>query len=782
MVLQTCALGFVSVLVVMVLAAQVWSGYVPTITATPASVLLAVAITTAGQMVHVRVRHGDTWEEHNFYEVALAAGVLLLSADTVLIAGLTAVLIGEVVIRRGEWLKIAYNMGMYAAATSAMIAVYFSLASSAPVLSPTSVLSLVIAFGAFTAVNLVVLAHLIHITDRAPHMEVIREEWRLSILVALSAVGIGAISVALGTTPGLGALLPFAFAPVVALWYAYLASAEHAEARARNRWLVRLGGSLAHHGQGADDLAESAEAIRQIVGAPQMLIADGSAADRANGYSAAPILAELTDDPGPRELAAHELPRGWACGVATRLELTSTEHGALLLGSTRPYHRSRLAVRRKGWTLNESDAPVLGALVAAVGSAMRAGAAFRALTEEKQKLTAVVDNTSDGIAMIDEAGGVRLWSQTMAQMTGVAQDALPGAGQPAPAVVAKVIDATKAQPEASDRTPVQVHLDREDGEELDVSISTVWVRESVASASDDAAGWVAILTVHDETTERRVARMKTDFVATISHELRTPITPIKGYAHLLATRGDRVPAEKRMHALQVISERADHLARLVDDLLAASRGSDAVRLDIKLGVEDLAEVVAQTVSSFPELAHRTTVELPEEPVAVRCDRIRVVQCLSNLLSNAAKYTENDTPVEVWTKVVGPNVQVHVRDHGRGIPIADQERVFQRFYRREDPFTMRTSGAGLGLHIARELALAMGGGLTVGNPAEGKGSEFVLHLPVATDEDQMASRSPAPSAEPGYRPDPRPTAAPPSPEPLRPSATMGVPQGHGAAAP
>ncbi len=95
------------------------------------------------------------------------------------------------------------------------------------------------------------------------------------------------------------------------------------------------------------------------------------------------------------------------------------------------------------------------------------------------------------------------------------------------------------------------------------------------------------------------------------------------------------------------------------------------------------------------MAGRITVELPEEPVPVRCDRVRAVQCLSNLLANAEKYTPADSPIEIRAEVTGTQVHIHVRDHGPGIPVSEQARVFERFYRREDPFTMRTGGAGPG---------------------------------------------------------------------------------------
>lgn len=720
----TCALGLVASTLVVVLGATVWSD--PDLDSFE-GLAFFIALSTLGQLVYVKVRHGATDEELTFFEVVLAAAVLTLAPTTALIATMLGMFIGELVIRR-PWFKMAYNLGMYAASTSAMIITYNVLfpPGNDAMFSIRSVAALLIAAIAFTTVNLAILASLMRAATGISRREVLVEEWRLSAFMAIGSVGIGAVGVALAQNPDTRALLPFVLLPALALWYAYGAAAQHAEARERNRWLVTLGGALAQQGQSAGLLEEAGEAIRQIVGAPEIAFYSPTTGDPGDA-SRALLMTAMESETGPRPLTALELPDRWQTGVATRLDLGVDRPGALLLGSTAPYRRSRIAGRTRGWQLDDADAPVLGALVAAVGSAMRAGAAFNALTEETAKMTAVVDNTSDGIAMVDDSGRVRLWSQTMARMSGVHADALTDEVEQ-PDIVQTVIQASRDGQAAIDRAPVQVHLVRVGGEQLDVSISTIRVRESVTSSSGDEAGWVSILTVHDETRERRVERMKTDFVATISHELRTPITPIKGYARLLVTRGDRMTTEKRNNALQLISDRADHLARLVDDLLMASRVSDGTRLAIEMGVEDLDVVVRQAVASFPQMAKRVSVELPDEPVALQCDRVRAIQCLSNLLHNAEKYTPADSPIEVTAEVKGFQVRIHVRDHGAGIPPSEQVRVFERFYRREDPFTMRTGGAGLGLHIARELAVAMGGGLELETPPEGTGAEFILSLP------------------------------------------------------
>jgi signal transduction histidine kinase len=686
---------------------------------------LIVLLAAAGELVSVRVRRGDQSEDLTFLEVVLVVAVLTMPPLSVLAAMLLGLLLASVIQRR-DWSKTLFNLGSYATSTSALIIIYYLLDDGEDRFGWESVLALIAASVVFSIINVVLLSLVFHVVVGAAPREYITDGWRLSASMALGGVGVGTTAVFLADSGG-WPLLPFVALPLLALWYAYGAEAAHVEARERNRWLVTLGGALAQHGRGSAPLAESAEAIRQIVGAPELLILDPNASDLDERTEA--ILASTWADQGPRALAPEELPAGWWTGVVTRLDLGSANPGALLLGSDVPYRLSRIAGRTRGWSLAEADAPVLGALVAAVGSAMRAGAAFDALTEETAKLTAVVDNTSDGIAMVDDSGRVRLWSQTMARMTGVDAGRLDQDLDSAPEVVRTLVAAAREGRTHADGTPapVQVHLVRDDGEQLDVSVSTVRIREASASAHSDESGWVSILTVHDETRERRVERMKTDFVATISHELRTPITPIKGYAHLLATRADRVTPEKRAQALRVISDRADHLSRLVDDLLLASQASEGARLAVELGIEDLGEVVEQAVTSFPQMSRRISVTLPSEPVLVQCDRIRAVQCLANLIGNAEKYAPAGSPVEIRVSVSGLQAHVHVRDHGPGIPDQEHDKVFERFYRREDPFTMRTGGAGLGLHIARELAVAMGGGLTLRNPAEGSGAEFVLHL-------------------------------------------------------
>ena len=176
------------------------------------------------------------------------------------------------------------------------------------------------------------------------------------------------------------------------------------------------------------------------------------------------------------------------------------------------------------------------------------------------------------------------------------------------------------------------------------------------------------------------------------------------------------------------------MGQLFEDLHMASRASGTHTLSSKLASaptpHDLRDVVAEATSNFPDLGTRLTVDQPDSGVAVYCDDQRAVQIVSNLISNAAKYSPDDAAIAVRihaTEFGETHSRVDVVDHGQGISEEDLERVFERFYRVEDSLTMRTSGSGLGLYIARELAVAMGGSLTV-TSSPGRGSTFSLALP------------------------------------------------------
>lgn len=453
-----------------------------------------------------------------------------------------------------------------------------------------------------------------------------------------------------------------------------------------------------------------------------MIERDTTPADRALAQGGKEALANEVQD-----IPADQLPAQWTFGYATRLQLRNDQVGTLALGAgnARRGLRGRLpwAQGSRGlWVLRQEDRPVLASLAGSLSSAIRAGQHLAALRDETAKLGAVVDNATDGIAVFDGSGAVVLWSPAMELITGIAE---PAAQHPDNAPDRSTLDALgdlRGIATAQEGRFLTISRTDDDKRELHVS---------VVPLDDDAQ--LSVMTVRDVTQQRRVERMKSDFIASVSHELRTPITPIKGYARLLATRWDRMSTEKRATVLETIEERANHLSRLVDDLLLASRVSevDETRLDVDIVEAQLTDLVAETVATFPNLAKRLDIQGTD--VTVRCDRGRAVQCLSNLIGNAGKYSPDDAPIQVmFGREPGhASAVVSVIDHGRGIPAGELERVFERFYRVEDPMTMTTGGSGLGLFISRELARAMGGDISVQSEL-GKGSTFRLRLPIAEE--------------------------------------------------
>ena len=223
---------------------------------------------------------------------------------------------------------------------------------------------------------------------------------------------------------------------------------------------------------------------------------------------------------------------------------------------------------------------------------------------------------------------------------------------------------------------------------------------------------------------READKLKDALLASLSHDLRTPLTAIKALAHELQPLGDE-------RAL-IIEEEADRLNRIVTDLLDVGRlNAGALSLDIQVNaVDDLLGAVVQQTSARPDQG-RLKVSL-EDPATLsfgRFDFVHSLRILSNLIDNAFKYSPSDTPIEVTGGVENASIVFRVKDHGAGVPATERDRVFTPFYR----FPGKSGdgqSTGLGLSIARRLAEAQGGRLTYAD-RDGGGAVFELRLPSAS---------------------------------------------------
>jgi PAS domain S-box-containing protein len=352
--------------------------------------------------------------------------------------------------------------------------------------------------------------------------------------------------------------------------------------------------------------------------------------------------------------------------------------------------------------------------------------------QDTATLQQIIRLSGDGIVLLSTDGRVRLWNRAMERITGVPASAALGrpyddllAGTDPggePVTLAALLDAAGPDnPSASGEVSIR-------GGKLQR-----WLRCDHSLEFEGGAWTTDVVIVHDVTRLREVDRAKADFVATVSHELRTPITPIKGYVELLRAKGQTMDEDLRQDILRIVAERTDHMARLIEDLLLASRisseGQDAVMLGLRLERSDLVDVAKRATADYlREPDCRLRLELPPGPLEIRADPLRLSQILGNLLSNAHKYSSPPVPIRLRLWRERGWAMAAVVDRGRGIPREELDRIFDKFHRVGDPMTMTTSGTGLGLYIARELARAMGGDVEAVSAPE-RGSTFTMRLPL-----------------------------------------------------
>jgi two-component system sensor histidine kinase SenX3 len=251
---------------------------------------------------------------------------------------------------------------------------------------------------------------------------------------------------------------------------------------------------------------------------------------------------------------------------------------------------------------------------------------------------------------------------------------------------------------------------------------------AVVVTAEGLPGGSAVATIEDVSERRRVDAMRTDFVANISHELKTPVGALAVLAEALADEAD-------LDVVRRVSERmvaeSHRVARTIDDLMELSRielGEESARDTV-----DVLDVVSGAIERTAALAearnmHIAVLDLPDG-VAVLGDRRQLISALGNLVENAVKYSEPGGQVQIRVRVEGELAELMVADQGIGIPAADHDRIFERFYRVDKGRSRDTGGTGLGLAIVRHVATNHGGDVLVSS-AEGEGSTFVIRLPLA----------------------------------------------------
>ncbi len=271
------------------------------------------------------------------------------------------------------------------------------------------------------------------------------------------------------------------------------------------------------------------------------------------------------------------------------------------------------------------------------------------------------------------------------------------------------------------------------------------IEDSGAPICDEAGAITGVVLVFRDATEERAARnalqladrRKDEFLATLAHELRNPLAPIR-QAAALAAHPNTTPDKVRW-SLEVIERQTEHMARLLDDLLDVSRITRG-RLEVRRSPVALRRVLDAAVETARPVIdagkHTLTVNLPDETIVLDVDALRISQVLGNLLTNAAKYTSQPGTIRLTADREGDDVIIRVADNGIGIATEDLPRIFDMFAQVKPTLDRKEGGLGIGLALSRALVELHGGTLEGRSEGLGKGSEFTVRLRTAPPESQI----------------------------------------------
>ena len=270
-------------------------------------------------------------------------------------------------------------------------------------------------------------------------------------------------------------------------------------------------------------------------------------------------------------------------------------------------------------------------------------------------------------------------------------------------------------------------------------------REEDVRAAEDLASRTVIAVENAAllATLKEADRKKDEFLAMLAHELRNPLAPIRNAVQIFRAKGPAAP--ELQWATEVIDRQVHQMSRLVDDLLDVSRITRG-KIELRKELVELGTIVESAVEACRPLietwGHRLTVTVPPRPIRLHADPTRLAQVLANLLNNAAKYTNQGGQIGLSAELEGDEVTLVVRDTGIGIPETMLPEIFDMFTQVERTVARSEGGLGIGLTLVQRLVELHGGTVEARSEGAGKGSEFIVRLPVATDAQRAAGERPA----------------------------------------
>jgi PAS domain S-box-containing protein len=344
------------------------------------------------------------------------------------------------------------------------------------------------------------------------------------------------------------------------------------------------------------------------------------------------------------------------------------------------------------------------------------------LAFEKEKMDSIMHNVGEGVVVVGNDGNILMANPAARKLLG---------GQTSQAVVGQALKETlheehslvltKGSPESV--TEIEVAGQNTDTRRV--------LRTSNAVIEDSDGRTIGMVSVLSDITKmKEVEQMKSDFVANVSHELRSPLAAIQKNLMVILDKTAGDINDNQQVFLSLAKENVERLTRLVNDILDLSK-MEAGKMELKKNKTDLAELIRKAVASFSgwfgEKGIKSRLELPDNPVELEIDADKIIQVMNNLLSNALKFTPSKGEIKVALRGASPALEVAVTDSGVGIAEKDIKRIFSKFEQVSSNHPNGQNGTGLGLPIAKEIVEKHGGNMTVSSET-GKGSTFLFTLP------------------------------------------------------
>lgn len=381
-------------------------------------------------------------------------------------------------------------------------------------------------------------------------------------------------------------------------------------------------------------------------------------------------------------------------------------------------------------SFTENDNQVLYAFANQAAIAVHNAYLYRQVTVERERLRAIVENTGDGVMIINPFRIIKTWNTTLANLTGVS--AAEAIGSPCYDVLnlktkqGQSVCHTQCpilHPSESGHLYIEGYYERRDG------VAIAFADKYSPQTGEDAQVNQYIATIRDVTRLHEADDLKETLLAVISHELKTPVSIIKGYAGTLARQDAHWDKATLQEGLTVIEEEADKLNKLITNFLEASRlqaGSMKLRMTNEVYLPEMAQHAVNSLKATTA-KHQFALNFPADFPQIFGDYDHLNEVITNLLSNAIKYSPDGGLIEVGGKTLKQTVHFYVKDEGIGIPPAEHQRIFERFHRVDNRLARKTPGTGLGLFLVKTVVEAHGGSVWV-ESQPGAGSTFWVELP------------------------------------------------------